>query len=274
MRQLKPVPRSRLSLYILLLVLALITIFFVRQCSTPRPAPLADRRAGGDTLNVAIELSPMTLSVSADTLSGFSYDLMRAIAAIHGRPVVFNGFTNLPHTMQRLLDGRYDVVIADMPVTSTTRRSFLFTDPIYLDRAVLVQLPDSTGSLPITGQQALARREVWVPAGTPLTRRLHALGREIGDTIYVREDSDYSEEQLIMLTAVGELPCAVVNSRVARQLAREYPRLDLSVEISFNQFKAWALAPRDSALTDTLNSWLAAYRTTPAYTRLARRYSL
>lgn len=274
MRHLKPVRRSRLSLYLLALVLALMALFLARKCSTPRPGPVIDRRAGGDTINVAIELSPMTLSVSSDTLSGFSYDLIRALADAHSRPLRFNGFTNLPDALQRLLDGRFDIVIADMPVTSSLRKSFIFTDPVYLDRAVLVQLRDSLGQLPIPGQQALAKRNVWVPSSTPLTTRLHALGREIGDTIYVHEDPDYAEEQLVMLVALGEIPCAVVNGRTARSLAKDYPDLDISVEISFNQFKAWALAPRDSLLRDTLNAWLQSYATSPAYRTLTHRYSL
>jgi hypothetical protein len=38
---------------------------------------------------------------------------------------------------------------------------------------------------------------------------------------------------------------------------KRYPKLDLSVDISFNQFQSWAISPRDSLLRDTLNLWLS-----------------
>ena len=61
---------------------------------------------------------------------------------------------------------------------------------------------------------------------------------------------------MIMLVALGELDNVVVNERTARPLLEKYPTLDASVGISFNQFQGWALAPADTLLRDTINSWL------------------
>ena len=60
----------------------------------------------------------------------------------------------------------------------------------------------------------------------------------------------------MILTALGEIPRAVVNRATAESFRDRYPSLDLSVNISFNQFQSWALAPRDSLLRDSLNLWL------------------
>ena len=95
-----------------------------------------------------------------------------------------------------------------------------------------------------------------VPHNSPFISRLRNLSHEIGDTIYVTEDPQYSSEQLIIMTALGEIPNAVVSARVATPLLRRYPDLDASLEISLNQFHGWAMSHRDSILQREIASWL------------------
>lgn len=262
--------KGALTLYVALLAGALALMLTARQCSTKRIGDRPDRFAGGDTLNVAIEISPTGLSLSGDTLSGEYYDMLREVCRIHGRPVKFHPYTRLEDALEWLREGRCRLVVGDLPVTAEMRRDFIFVDAVGVDKQVLVQLrdsvpADSAGSeraitrLQVENQFDLAGREVHVPKGSPYVQRLRNLSHEIGDTIHIVEDSLYSSEQLVILTALGDIPLAVVNRATARSLARRYPRLDLSVDISFNQFQSWALAPRDTILRDSINSWLSTY---------------
>lgn len=245
-----------MALYVVLLVGALALMLMARQCSTSRIGARPDDFAGGDTLNVAIEISPTGLSLAGDTLSGEYYDMLRKLCREHGRPVKFHPYTRLEDALEWLRQGRCRLVVGDLPVTAEMRHDFIFVDAVGVDKQVLVQLRDTAGRPEISTQFDLAGRRMHVPKGSPYVQRLRNLSHEIGDTIYIVEDSLYSSEQLVILTALGDIPLAVVNRATAQSLAPRYPRLDLSVDISFNQFQSWALAPRDSLLRDSLNLWL------------------
>lgn len=245
--------------YMLLLAIVVIVMMMLRQCSVKTLPQRQEPIAGGDTINVAIEISPVGVTLQRDTLSGTYYDLLAEMAEAHGRPLKFHPFTQLQHALDGLDEGRYQIVVSDIPATTELKEKYLFVDPVAIDRQVLVQRRDTaTGAIAIQSQFDLANRRINVPHGSPFISRLHNLAREIGDTILVTEDPDYSSEQMIMLVALGELDNVVVNQRTARHLLEKYPNLDASVGISFNQFQGWALSPRDSLLRDTLNAWLHA----------------
>lgn len=263
--------RGTLTAYILLLLGILTIMIMLRNCSGAT-WHTNDQRATGDTINVAIEISPIGLSTRADTLSGFYYDMVRELARRHSRPLKIDGFTHLESALDRLDEGRYDVVIGDIPANSIIRQRFLATDPVLIDRQVLVQLADSAGNLRYPTQFDLTGDTIHVPCHTPFKTRLQHLTRELGDTIYIDESNEYGAEQLIIMVAIGELPNAVVNRRLAEIMKADYPRLDSSVEISLNQFQSWLTNRADSALCDTLNAWIAGFHGSDLERELTSRY--
>ena len=134
------------------------------------------------------------------------------MCAVNNRQVVFHPFTRLETALEGLETGRYQLVVSDIPATAEMKDRYLFVRPVGIDRQVLVQRRDSSGNIDIHNQFDLAKRQVTVPAGSPFISRLHNLSREIGDTIYITEDPEYSSEQLIVLTALGEVHNVVVNA--------------------------------------------------------------
>ncbi len=248
--------RGQLTLSVALLAGVLFLMLGLRECSAPGLPPRADDTAKGDTINVAIEMSPMGVSLSGDTLSGVYYDMVRELCGRHGVNVRFHPFTLLSTALDKLADGRYQMVVSDIPATAEMKQRFIFTEPVEVDRLVLAQLADSAGDIPFKSQVELAGKEIFVPKGTPSITRLKSLGREIGDTIIIRQDSLYSSEQLLILVANGERPNAAVSMAVARRMRERYPMLDLSLGLSFNQFHSWALNPKDSVLRDSLSVWI------------------
>ena len=249
--------KGSISLYMLLLAAAIGIMIMLKECSAKTLSPREDKTAAGDTLNVAIEISPIGVTMTGDTLSGTYYNLVRKICAENKRPVVFHPFTRLETALEGLDNGRYQLVVSDIPATAEMKERYLFIKPVGIDRQVLVQRRDSNGNIEIKDQFGLANQHVTVPVGSPFISRLQNLSREIGDTIYITEDREYSSEQLIILTALGEIPNAVVNAGVVAPYLKEYPQLDASIEISLNQFQGWALSRRDSTLRDTLDTWLS-----------------
>lgn len=260
--------------YVVGLAAVLLLMFMLRKCSD-EPIATDDRRATGDTINVAIELSPLGISTRLDTLSGFHYDLIRSIAALHNRPLQISAFSSPATAFDALKDGRYDIVISDIPATSRIKEEFLITEPVYLDKQVLVRRHTAASDTALLfSLHLLAGDSVWVAEGSPFADRLRNLAREIGDTIYVIDNHHYGAEQLGMLTSLGQIKQAVMNQRQAEHIKSAYPDLDISTPISFNQFQGWVLAPGSEPLRDSVNLWLSDFKSTPEYRKLLEKYNL
>lgn len=275
--RLPKIERSRLVLYVSMLLALVALIVVMNLCDRGGgsdggdyvKSPLA---SGGDTIDVAIEYTPGYYYTYGDTLGGFNYDLFRLIAAQNGLKLKFHPVVTLAKGLDGIEKGYYSVLAAQFPVTRENKKRFLFSNPLYLDKQVLVQRKDSDGELSIKSQLDLGGDTVLVVAGSPMRDRLASLSREIGDTIHVKQDEMYGPEQLVMLVASGEAKFAVVNEGVARILAARYPQIDFSTEISLSQFQTWAVNINNQALLDKLNEWIDKAKKSPRYNELLKRY--
>lgn len=272
MRALKQHNHRALAL-VLLLALTIALMFMLKKCSYNRQSIGTDIPSSGDTLDVAIEYSPLSLYTYNDTLGGFNYDLMRLIATHNKLKIKFHPIVSLTEALVNLQNGNYDILLAELPMTTEYKDTYLFTEPVYLDRQVLVQLKDSiTSQTRISTQLDLAGDTVWVVANSPFVYRISNLAREIGDTIYVETDSVYSAEQLFILTATKEIKQAVINERIAKLMVQDYPQVDINTNISFTQFQSWLLNKNDSTLCDSLNIWLHRVKSSDSYKALESKY--
>ena len=269
MRQRYSVKRGQLFLYAVLLAVVVACMVALSLCDRPKETA-QDRHSGGDTLDIAIEYSPVTYYTYNDTLGGYNYDLLRMMSQTSGCPMKFHPIVTLEKALQGLDEGRYDVVVAQFPMTAGDTSRFAFTQPIYIDQQVLIQRRDSRA---IHSQLELAGDTVWVVKGSPMIGRIASLSREIGDTIYVHVDELYGPEQLMMMVSAGEIRYAVVNRSIARSMASQLPNLDRSVAISLSQFQSWMVNKHRQSLCDRLNMWhQSVKRDSAAYLGLQRRY--
>jgi ABC-type amino acid transport substrate-binding protein len=264
--------RPRVASLIAALIAAVAVMFLAQKCSHKQQNPFASdaQKSGGDTLDIAIEISPIAFSMADDTISGLDYDIINDIAKKHNRGVKFHPFAPLSYALNGLDDGTFDVVVSSLPSTSQLKQSLLLTDRVYLDREVLVQRRNSKKF--ISTPEDLAADTVWIASGSPFRERLRNLSAEIGDTIYICQNYQYTAEHLVMLIATGQIERAVVNEGIAKQMAKQYENIDISTPVSFTQFQVWALRGDNTELRDTLNAWLREYRATPRYRQLIARY--
>lgn len=253
LRERRKVIKGQTILYVALLGVTIALMVMLSRCDQPRPAAI-DHPSGGDTLDVAIEYSPITYYSYDDTLGGFDYDLLRLISQHCGRPMKFHPIVTLSRGLEGLNDSTYDVLVAQFPTTVDGRERYLFTNPIYIDKQVLVQRAQNG----IKRHFQLAGDTVWVVKGSPMKERIEGLSREIGDTIHVMTDPTYGAEQLLLRVAAGEIKYAVVNQSIARIMSDKVQGLDISIDISLSQFQAWVLRKNNQALCDSLNRWIDA----------------
>ena len=268
LRERRKVIKGQTVLYVVLLGVTLALMVMLSHCDRP-VVTTGDHPSGGDTLDIAIEYSPITYYSLSDTMGGFDYDLLRLVSRHSGRPMKFHPIVTLSHGLEGLNDSTYDILVAQYPMTAGGRERYLFTQPIYIDKQVLVQRA-STG---VRRQFQLAGDTVWVVKGSPMQARIEGLSREMGDTIHVMCDPTYGAEQLLLRVAAGEIKFAVVNQSIARLMSARVPGLDISVDISLSQFQAWVLRKDNQALCDSLNHWLDAVKSDNAqYEQLHTRY--
>lgn len=264
---------ARIGIYLLLLIIAVMAMIMLKLCSSKGSVAVRDGfQSQGDTIDVAIEYSPMTVYMIDDTLGGFSYDLLRELALENSVKFKFHPIVSVDDGLDGLEDGVYDICVADMPATLELQKRFLCVDAVMLDRLVLVQHVDTIGKRQVESQLELGGKEIWVPKESSARQRLENLGAEIGDTIYVREDDEHGSEHLFMLVELGEIPMAVINERSAKTLMRDSKHVDLSVKISFTQFQSWLLRRDERRLADSINAMLERYKASGKYNTLYNRY--
>ncbi len=269
-----PSKTRQILFYILLLLGAIGGMWMLKKCSVPivDTPTMHYEYSKGDTIDVAIEYSPMSMYKYADTIGGFNYDLMRLVADSAHIVVKFHPLVSLELALAGLDNGDFDVVVADIPMVMSYQQRYTLSEPVYLDKQVLVQRMDSMGEVGVKSQLDLAGKQVWVAAGSPVADRLRNLSAEIGDTIYVNEQSEYSPEHLFMLTAIGDIPLAVVNEKIALSMEKDYPDVDISTHVSFTQFQSWVMRKNDTLIANTINTILRRMKDSPHYHTLSERY--
>ncbi len=260
----------------LLLIVIMLMISLGRRVRTERkvaPRDYPEIQAEG-ILRIVTEYNQSGYYISGDTSLGFQYELCQAISQLSGLEIQSHLEMSLAKSFERLSNNECDIIAMNIPITSEMRENYLFTDPIVLDKQVLVQRTAEAngGQAPIRNQLDLAQKTLYIPKDSPALLRLRNLQDEIGDTIYVIEDELYSSEQLMIMVAKGDIDYAVCDQRIAKRTQEKLPRLDIRTDISFTQLQSWAIRETSPILLDSLNSWLRQLKANGRYEEIYKRY--
>ncbi len=274
LKKISKIKKWQLALYLLLLAAVIVVMFMLRNCGTEKELVGAHSRvdisSSGDTIDVAIEYSPLSFYTYGDTIGGFNYEFLNLLSTSCGLKFKYHPIVSLQYGLKGLKDGKFDVLAAQFPVTRENKEHYLFTSALYLDNQVLVQRNDE--GLTINNQLDLAGDTVNIVKGSPMYDRIISLSREIGDTIYVVQDSVYGPEQLFLMVSTGDIKYAVINESIAKKLAASHPNVDVSQAISFTQFQSLALDKASKKLCDNLNECILKVKKMPQYNELLKKY--
>ena len=262
--------KGNIFIYLALIAIVIASMVALKHC-TNNAAKDTDIADTGN-INIAIEYSPLSLYTYDDTLGGFCYDFLRLIEKRSNHKFTFHPVVTLESTLTGLGKGTYDMVVAQFPATKDNQNKYLFSEALYLDHQVLVQLKNNNGNVTAKSPLDLVHDTVYVVKGSPMRSRIENLSREIGDTIFVAEDANYGPEQLFLRVATGEIEYAVINQSIASSLATHYTNVDYATGISFTQFQPIILRKTDTTLCDSLNYWIEAEKNTPQFKSLQSRY--
>ena len=224
---------------------------------------------------VTTEYNASSYFVEGDSLVGFQHDLVKAFADAHQLKVEFLPEMSLEVRLDGVRSGDYDLIACNILRTKNKLEGIALTNPILTSKQVLVQrnlahLDDS--SRLVKSHLDLAGKTVHVVKDDPSVMRIHNLGSEIGDTIYVVEIDKYGPEQLIALVAYGEIDYYVCNDKIASQVIDSFPQLSPLTDIGFTQLYSWGVNEKATHLQDTLNVWLDSFKQSKAYRKIYSKY--
>jgi membrane-bound lytic murein transglycosylase MltF len=272
------IAKKQLYSYVILLVIVVIAMIMIRNSLTSKAEPkeLNDYNEiiEKGEMNVVTDYNTIGYFVSGDTVQGFQYEMINALMKAWDIHINIFLENNLQDNLNGLQEGRYDLVARSIPVNSELKDSFNFTEPLILNKLVLVQrksqFNDSTQ--PLRQHLELAKKTIHVSEGSPSILRLNNLSHEIGDTIFVIENLTYEAEQLVMMVASGEIEYTVCDEKVAIQLSEKLPEIDIETDISFTQIESWAVRIDSPILLDSVNSWLIRFKETREFKNLIAKY--
>ena len=256
------------------IIAACITTFFLKkEKKHGHPRDYAEI-ATEKIIRAATEYNSISFYVDGDTLSGFHYELIEAFARDHGCKAAITPEMSFYKRLEGLADGVFDVIAYGILATSELKDSLLLTTPIVLNKQILVQrkATSPTDSIFVKSQLDLAGKTLHVVKGSPSILRIHNLGNEIGDTIYIKEIDKYGSEQLIALVAHGDIDYAVCDESIARIVSDSFPQIDINTDISFTQFYSWGVSKQSPVLLDSLNSWLQSFCNSKEFQSIYRKY--
>lgn len=214
----------------------------------------------GDTIDIAVVYSPELFYHDSDSLAGINNEVINYFSADTQTPIKIWPVSDMAAAMTMLESGACDI-LASVPLDNNIKNRFLTSQSIFLDRLVLIQNRDTlTGEIVITTPLDLNGKTVFIPSGSASAQRLKNLADEIGGSIEVVEQEDLSDELLSLKVASGDIPFAVVNERVAKNIALKYPNLSYDNPVSFTQFQVWLFNTQDTVLYQKFNDWFEEFK--------------
>ena len=267
---------KRMVMYLSLLIICLIIMFILRNNLKSETSQIRDypEILKEDTLRIVTDYNPLSYYVTQDSIIGFDYELANLISKRSGLAVLVFPEVSLSKSLQGLNKNVYDIVGRTLPVTTESKQEYNFTETILLNKQVLIQRkPEfNNNTKPIRNQLDLARKTLYIISDAPTRYRIENLAHEIGDTIYVKEETKYGAEQLVIMVAKGDIEFAVINENIAQQMASEFPEIDYQTDISFTQFQSWGLRKTSPVLLDSLNVWLKDIKESAEFQILTKKY--
>ena len=200
--------------------------------------------------------------------SGFEFELLSDFCKANGLELEMIVNENLDSCFSLLDSCKVDIVAIGIGANKDMKRRYLLTNPILMQRSVLVQrLPKDWNQMSTENEVEnqllrssvdLAGKTIHLPSGSHVVKLLEHLSDQIGDTIYIVENDSLNSVDLVQAVAAGKIDYTVVEEYVARMASIDLRGLDTKLNVSVEQPLGWAVHNNDgdSSLLIALNGWI------------------
>lgn len=203
------------------------------------------------------------------TQRGFDFELAKRLADAIGVRLEIVVPPDADDLVPWLLDGRGDLIAAELTVTAERQKRVAFSKPYLLVDEVVVQRASDP---PVATLAELRGKTIAVRRSSSYRSTLDALQATAGPFTIVDVPEDVETERIIDQVARGELPMTVADHTIAN-LERAYGRRVASgVAVGEQRPVAYAVRPNNPELLAAANAFVDAIYKTVTYNVIAKRY--
>ncbi len=263
----------------MVITLTMLLCGLLSSCQQPQQ-PSEDIEMETDTLTVLQHLQEkgtlvavtnceiINYNTDAKAPAGFEYELLSNFCKANGLELEMVVNENLDSCFSLLDSCKVDIVAVCVGSNKDMKRHYLLTDPILMQKSVLVQrLPKDWKKMSTANEVEnqllrspvdLAGKTIHLPSGSHEVKLLNHLSDQIGDTIYVVECDTMNSVDLVQAVSEGLIDYTVVEEYVARMASIGLGGLDTKLVVSVEQPLGWALSNHDgdSSLLLAINGWI------------------
>ena len=136
--------KPNMKVYLALLAIAIASMIVLHRCAHKGVAT-ASRNT--DTIDVAIEYSPLSLYTYGDSLGGFNYELLMLIGKECNAELKLHPIVSLDDCLGKLDDGSYDIVAAQLPDSTIHTKKYKLIRVATVDPTLLWALRSDNATL-------------------------------------------------------------------------------------------------------------------------------
>ena len=207
-----------------------------------------------DTLHVATLYGPTSYFNYRGQEMGFDYENVKRFANDENLVLDLKVAPTLQSLLNMIENGDIDLAAYPIPVIEEYKNLAKHCGYKEVTWQVLVQ-PD--GKNKISDVTQLVGKTIYVEQDSKYHYRLNNLNQELGggiNIVPINKDSLITED-LIRMVDLGEIPLTVVDSDIAELNKSYYPRLDIDMKISLDQYSSWAVRNDLDSLASRIDMW-------------------
>ncbi len=152
-----------------------------------------------------------------------------------------------------LLEGRGDIIAANLTITESRREKIGFSVPL---TSVRQQVMVAAAQQEIRSEEDLVDRRVMVQRGSSFWERLQALRKTYPEIELMERPSDMTDEEELDAVASGRVDASVRDSNIAAMYLTYRDDLKVAFELPGMDDIAWAIRPDAKQLQAALNQYL------------------
>ncbi|ROT09251.1 transglycosylase SLT domain-containing protein [Lepagella muris] len=207
-----------------------------------------------DTLHAATLYGPTSYFSYRGQTMGFDYENVKRFAEDENLVLDLKVAPSLNALLKMLENGEIELAAYPIPIIEEYNKVVRHCGYKEITWQVLVQPHNKERISDVTG---LVGKDVYVESDSKYYYRLKNLDQELGggiNIVTITKDSLITED-LIRMVDRGEIPLTVVDSDIAELNKSYYPRLDIGMKISLDQFSSWAVRNDLDSLASKINNW-------------------
>lgn len=220
-------------------------------------------------LNVCSYYNTTDYYVYKGVPKGFHYELLKDFTDYLGVKLNIEVNTNIDESIQKLNEGKYDLIAMSLSVTDDRKNEVLFSQPLFNTSQVLVQYKSDTL---LQSVQDLREKEIFLQEGTSFTRFLQQLNDSLQLNLKITELEDVTFEDILLKIENGEIPYTVIDKNIAQIAAQYMKHIDYSLQLSPEGPVAWAVTQKATLLNEEINTWLSMIKKGEKFNVLYNRY--